>query len=68
MPHPYLHEYLLNSALPLKRNIASVYGILHQVLKELHKELSTVTNYNKDLIEARKRIIESTPDKLLNKK
>lgn len=65
LPHPYLHEYLLNSTLPLKRNVSSVYTILSQVLKELHKNISTFPNYNEELVQARKEILNKTSNKLL---
>jgi len=68
LPHPYLHEYLLNSTLPLKRNVSPVYTILYQVFKELHKDILTVPNYNDELIQARKRFLNSTSNTLLNEK
>lgn len=68
LPHPYLHEYLLNSTLPLERNVPSVYTILCQVLKELHKNVLTIPNYNDELVHARKQILNSTPKTLLNEK
>lgn len=68
LPHPYLHEYLLNSTLTLKRNVPSLYMILCQVLKELHKKILTFPNYNEELIQARKRILNSSSIKLLKEK
>lgn len=68
LPHPYLHEYLLNSTLPLKSNVSSVYTILLQVLKELHKDILTVSNYNEELINARKQILNINSNKLLSEK
>ncbi|XP_025407859.1 protein FAM160B1-like isoform X2 [Sipha flava] len=68
LPHPYLHEFLLNSTLPLKRNVPSVYTILCQVLKELHKNILTIPNFNDELVHARKQILSSTPKTLLNEK
>lgn len=65
LPHPYLHEFLLNSTLPLKPNVTSVYTILYQVLKELHTNILTVPNYNDELIQARKRILNNTSNNLL---
>lgn len=68
LPHPYLHEYLLNSTLPLKCNVSSVYTILIQVLKELHKDILKIPNYNEELIHARKQLLSRTTNKLLNEK
>ncbi|XP_025208897.1 protein FAM160B1-like [Melanaphis sacchari] len=68
LPHPYLHEYLLNSTLPLKRNVPSLYIILCHVLKELHKKILTLPNYNEELIQARKRVLNSSSIKLLKEK
>ncbi|KAL5244322.1 hypothetical protein ACI65C_011732 [Semiaphis heraclei] len=68
LPHPYLHEYLLNSTLPLKRNVPSLYMILCHVLKELHKKILAFPNYNEALVQARKRILNSTSIKLLKEK
>jgi len=68
LPHPYLHEYLLNSTLPLKRNVSPVYTILCQVFKELHKDILTIPNYNDELIQARKRFLNRTSKTLLNEK
>lgn len=68
LPHPYLHEYLLNSTLPLKKNVTSAYVTLNQVLKELHKIILTVPNYCEELIRARKRILNSSSEKIFNKK
>lgn len=68
MPHPHLHEYLLNSTLPLKRNVPSLYMMLCHVLKELHTKILTFPNYNEELIQARKRILNSSVIKLLKEK
>lgn len=68
LPHPYLHEFLLNSTLPLKCYVPSVYTILCQVLKELHKNVLTIPNYNEELVYARKQFLNSTPKTLLNEK
>lgn len=68
LPHPYLHEYLLNSTLPLKSNVLSVYTILFQVLKELHNDILKVPNYNEELINARKEILNKISNKLLSEK
>ncbi|XP_060839803.1 FHF complex subunit HOOK interacting protein 2A-like isoform X1 [Rhopalosiphum padi] len=68
LPHPYLHEYLLNSTLPLKHNVPSLYMILYHVLKELHKKILTFPNYNEELIQARKRVLNNSSIKLLKEK
>jgi len=68
LPHPYLHEYLLNSTLPFKRNVSPVYIILCQVLKEVYKDILTVPNYNNELILARKRFLNNTTNTILNDK
>lgn len=68
LPHPYLHEYLLNSTLPLKHNVPSIYTIMCQVFKDIHTNILTVPNYNDELSCARKHILNSTPNQLLNEK
>jgi len=68
LPHPYLHEYLLNSTLPLKRNVSSFYMIINQVVKDVHKHILIVSKYNDELVNARKHILNSTQNKLLNEK
>ncbi|VVC35326.1 Retinoic acid induced 16-like protein,Armadillo-like helical [Cinara cedri] len=65
LPHPYLHEYLLNSTLPLKRNVSSVYTILNHVLKELHKQIVTIPNYNNELIHSRNQILKNISNQLV---
>ncbi|XP_050421454.1 FHF complex subunit HOOK interacting protein 2A-like [Adelges cooleyi] len=64
LPHPYLHEYLLNSTVPLKRNVPSAYNTLCQVIKKIQRTILTLPNYYKELNTARERVFNNNTYKL----
>jgi hypothetical protein len=57
LPHPYLHEYLLNPLLPLHNEANSLFSILQLVAGELVSQIPLMENY--------KHLLYSTRQKLL---
>ncbi|XP_021918003.1 protein FAM160B1-like isoform X3 [Zootermopsis nevadensis] len=57
LPHPYLHEYLLNPLLPVHSEANSLFSVLQLVAGELVSQVPTIKNY--------KHLLNSTRQKLL---
>jgi hypothetical protein len=57
LPHPYLHEYLLNPLLPMRSEATSLFSVLQLVAQELVSQVPAMKNY--------KRLLYSTRQKLL---
>ncbi|XP_023248616.1 protein FAM160B1 [Copidosoma floridanum] len=60
LPHPYLHEYLLNPLIPLMPGKKSLFICLQRVAKYLMNEVLKLPNYKQLLKEARTRIFEDS--------
>lgn len=57
MPHPYLHEYLLNPVLPTGKNVPTLFKALQKLAKVFLAQIPKVKNFE--------TIIEQTRQKLL---
>jgi hypothetical protein len=57
LPHPYLHEYLLNPLLPVHSEANSLFSVLQLVAGELMSQVPVIKNY--------KHLLNSTRQKLL---
>ena len=58
LPHPYLHEFLLNPLLPLTPGRKSLFICLQRVVKHLAGEVQKIPNYKQILKETRLRLLE----------
>ncbi|XP_066603336.1 FHF complex subunit HOOK interacting protein 2A-like isoform X1 [Prorops nasuta] len=62
LPHPYLHEYMLNPLLPLAPGTKSLFICLQRVVKQLVNEVSKIEGYKPLLKETRERLLDDTPN------
>lgn len=59
LPHPYLHEFLLNPLLPLTSGSKSLFTCLQKVIKQLVSEVTKTPKYKDILRETRKHLLEN---------
>lgn len=57
LPHPYLHEYLLNPLLPLKKEVKTLYLSLKKVANEVYSRARLVLNLQEELQMTRQRLL-----------
>ncbi|KAK3914334.1 Protein FAM160B1 [Frankliniella fusca] len=57
LPHPYLHEFLLNPLLPLVPGTTSLYSTLQAVAKEMQTALAGIPNCKKTLVRTRQELL-----------
>jgi hypothetical protein len=62
LPHPYLHEYLLNPLLPLLSEVNSLFSILQLVAGELMSQIPVMKNYNHLLYATRQKLLGDGSD------
>ncbi|XP_043266740.1 FHF complex subunit HOOK interacting protein 2A-like isoform X2 [Venturia canescens] len=67
LPHPYLHEYLLNPLLPLGPGLKSLFTCLQKVIKQLSIEVPKDPKYKQILKDTRKKLLEDSTQDSLNK-
>ncbi|XP_051164483.1 FHF complex subunit HOOK interacting protein 2A-like isoform X2 [Leptopilina boulardi] len=60
LPHPYLHEFLLNPLIPLTAGNRSLFICLQRVVKHLMSEVQKTPNYKQLLKETRHRLLEDS--------
>ncbi|XP_015521214.2 FHF complex subunit HOOK interacting protein 2A isoform X1 [Neodiprion lecontei] len=60
LPHPYVHEYLLNPLLPLTPGTPSLFGCLQQVVKHLASEVPKVPDYKRLLKDTRQKLLDDS--------
>ncbi|KAG7190263.1 hypothetical protein KM043_006382 [Ampulex compressa] len=58
LPHPYLHEFLLNPLLPLAPDTKSLFTCLQKVIKQLVNEVPKTPEHKQLLKETRERLME----------
>ena len=58
LPHPYLHEFLLNPLLPLAPGTKSLFTCLQKVVKQLVNEVPKTPDHKRMLRETRERLLE----------
>lgn len=58
LPHPYLHEYLLNPLIPLIPGRKSLFVCLQRVVKQLVSEVPKIPNYKQLLKDTRLRLFD----------
>ncbi|KAF2360103.1 Retinoic acid induced 16-like protein [Trinorchestia longiramus] len=57
LPHPQLHEYLLNPLLPLAAGVRTLHGVLRTVARTLAASISAVPHYLQQLHLARHQLL-----------
>ncbi|PNF15187.1 hypothetical protein B7P43_G14385 [Cryptotermes secundus] len=62
LPHPYLHEYLLNPLLPLRSEANSLFSILQLVAGELMSQIPAMKNYKHLLYVTRQKLLGDGSD------
>ncbi|KAL2720370.1 FHF complex subunit HOOK interacting protein 2A-like isoform X2 [Vespula squamosa] len=62
IPHPYLHEFLLNPLLPLVSGTKSLFTCLQKVVKQLIKEIPRSAESKQKLKETREKLLDEYID------
>lgn len=60
MPHPYLHEYLLNPSLPTGKNVRTLYKTLQTLTKTFTTKIPKVNQFDIIIDNTRKRLLGET--------
>lgn len=61
LPHPNLHEYLLNPMMPTAKNTRTLFKILQDVAKRLTMEIPRLRNYKKLIENTRLQLMSEDP-------
>lgn len=61
LPHPNLHEYLLNPMMPTAKNTRTLFKILQDVAKRLTMEIPRLRNYKKIIENTRLQLMSEDP-------
>lgn len=61
MPHPILHEYLLNPMLATGKKTATLFKVLQEVAKKFTIEIPRLRNYKKVIENIRMRLMSEEP-------
>ena len=61
LPHPYLHEYLLNPTIPTASGVRSLFSELHQLISHVQTKLKTVPFHMHKLQETRQQLLSDIP-------
>ncbi|XP_077290421.1 FHF complex subunit HOOK interacting protein 2A-like isoform X2 [Arctopsyche grandis] len=57
MPHPYLHEYLLNPVLPTGKNVTTLFKTLQKLSKIFMAQIPKVKKFSTIIEETRQRLL-----------
>merc|ERR1711874_269262 len=57
LPHPHLHEYLLNPTIPLQPGARSLHGLVKEVLAKAVERVEGMPNFPKKMASCRKRLL-----------
>lgn len=57
LPHPHLHEYLLNPTIPLVPGIRSLFGLLKEVLSKAVARSEEVSHFPRKMLGCRRRLL-----------
>jgi len=57
LPHPYVHEYILNPTIPRQEGVQTLYTKLRSVMAEATKMSSSVEHYPKKMLYARRKLL-----------
>ena len=57
LPHPHLHEYLLNPTIPLNPGVRTLFTVLRDVLSEAVKRTESVSHFPLKMIACRRKLL-----------
>lgn len=57
LPHPHLHEFLLNPLVPIVPGTTTLYSTLQEVARELQAALASFPNSKKMLVKTRQELL-----------
>lgn len=57
LPHPYLHEYLLNPLLPLRNDVKSLYSSLQFAMSDVNSRVEIIIDFQNELRNTRQRLM-----------
>lgn len=57
LPHPHLHEYLLNPSIPLQPGTRSLHGLLKTILVSAQARAEKVPNFQHKMTSCRRRLL-----------
>ena len=57
MPHPFLHEYLLNPTIPLSPGVRSLYTVLKSVLAKAITKSESVAHFPLKMLTCRRKLL-----------
>jgi len=57
LPHPYLHEYLLNPTIPLAPGVRSLYTVLKEVLGKAVTKSEAISHFPLKMLGCRRRLL-----------
>ncbi|KAL4706368.1 hypothetical protein ACJJTC_018467 [Scirpophaga incertulas] len=61
IPHPNLHEYLLNPMLPTAKKTQTLFKVLQEVARKLSVEIPRIKNYKKVIESTRLQLMSEDP-------
>nr|XP_013189960.1 unnamed protein product [Amyelois transitella] len=61
LPHPNLHEYLLNPTLPTAKNTQTLFKTLQELARRLTMEIPRIRNYKKVIENTRLQLMSEDP-------
>lgn len=61
LPHPYLHEYLLNPYLPVSKKTTTLFKTLQDVARRITIEVPRIKNYRKVIENTRQQLMSEDP-------
>lgn len=62
LPHPNLHEYLLNPMLPTAKNTQTLFKTLQELAKKMTMEIPRLRNYKKLIENTRMQLMSEDPN------
>lgn len=62
LPHPYLHEFLLNTIIPRHTNADNLLQALLDTSTEMFSRVSVIPNYKTVLLATRQRLLGDIPE------
>lgn len=60
LPHPFLHEYLLNPFLPLRNGIKSLFTSLKFATSDVSSRVQIILNFQQELNNTRNRLLNES--------
>lgn len=61
LPHPYLHEILLNPEIPVARGTNTLWTSMQMLAKQLLLEIPRIDGFQKRITETAKRLLINPP-------